>query len=118
MDKRLCKIRDVARVIVEVEQELQAKFGVNLNEAMLLCSLREQDKLSSGEISQLLALKPSNTSKVISSAENKGFVKRSSGKEDKRQMYFSLTQKGMEKIESIHDSSISIPNIIIEERVC
>lgn len=117
MDKKICKIRDVARVIGEFEQELQAEFGINLNEAMLLCSLKEKDNFSSGEISQLLALKTSNTSKVISSVENKGLVKRSSGKEDKRQMYFSLTQKGKEKLKSIYNSSISIPNIVIE-RTC
>lgn len=117
MDKKLCKIRDVARFIAEFEQELQAEFGINLNEAMLLCSLKEQESLSSGEISQLLALKASNTSKVIGSAEDKGFIKRSNGKEDKRQMYFSLTRKGIEKIKSIYDSSISIPNIVLEERV-
>lgn len=117
MDKKLCKIRDVARVIAEFEQELQAEFGINLNEAMLLCSLKEQDNLSSGEISQLLTLKASNTSKVIGSVENKGFIERSSGKEDKRQMYFSLTQRGLDKIKSIYDSSISIPNIIVEEHV-
>lgn len=117
MDKTLCKIRDVVRVIIDFEQELQAEFELNLNEAMLLCSLKNQDNLSSGEISQLLALKTSNTSKVIGSVEDKGFVKRTSGKEDKRQMYFSLTQKGMEKIKSIYNSSISIPNIVIE-RTC
>ncbi len=115
MDKKLCKIRDVARAIAEFEQELQAELGINLNEAMLLCSLKEQDNLSSGEISQLLALKASNTSKVIGSVEDKGFVKRSSGKEDKRQMYFSLTRKGMDKIDSIYNSPISKPNIVMGE---
>ncbi len=115
MDSILCKIRDIVRCIEEFEQKLQAECNVNLKEAMLLCSLKEQDKLSSGEISRMLSLKASNASKVIGLAEDKGFIERSNGKKDKRQMYFSLTPKGMEKIESIYDSPMLYFGSKIEE---
>lgn len=113
MDKELCRIRDVARAVAHFEQNLQTEFGLNLNEAMLLCSLFEQEIRSSGEIGQLLGLTSSNASKVICSVEKKGFIKRSYGRNDKRQMYFSLTTKGSEKIEQLRSSDIFIPDVEI-----
>jgi len=113
MDKELCKIRDVSRAIAHFEQGLQADFGLNLNEAMLLCSLSEQDKYSSGEISQLLGLTSSNTSKVICSVEDKGLIKRIGGRDDRRQMYFFLTKEGHKKLETLRCSDIAMPKVEI-----
>jgi DNA-binding MarR family transcriptional regulator len=61
---------------------------------MVLCSLTKKEKLSSGEIGESLGITSSNASKVIASAEKKGLIKRFLCKEDKRQMLFSITEKG------------------------
>lgn len=102
----LCKIRDIYRSIIEFEQLFQKEYGVCLNEGMLLCSLSKSDQLSSGEIAELLGLTTSNASKVIKSVENKSFIERILGKEDKRQMYFTLTDKGKECLQSLDCSRI------------
>ena len=90
----LCKIRDLYRAIAEFETRFEKVHHLCLNEGMLLCCLSKKKRLSSGEIAGLLGLTNSNTSKVIRSVEDKGYVERNLGDSDKRQMYFSLTAEG------------------------
>ena len=66
--EKLCKIRDVQRSIIAFEQRFVKRHGICLNEGMLLCSLHQSERLSSGELGELLGLTPSNTSKVIMSS--------------------------------------------------
>lgn len=96
----LCKVRDIYRLIRGYEEYFQQNYDLCLNEGMLLCSLKS-NKLSSTELAEALGLTTSNTSKIIRSVENKKFVKRMLGKEDKRQMYFVLTKEGEEKLNCI-----------------
>lgn len=110
--QKLCKIRDVYRAISEFEIDFQKKFGLCLNEGMLLCSLNE-NKYSSSQIAEILGLTNSNASKVIKSVENKELIKRILGKEDKRQMYFVITPTGKQKLESIKCEDFSIPELLM-----
>lgn len=109
--KTLCQIRDIYRAIAEFEIDFQHNFDMCLNEGMLLCSLNI-NKYSSSEIAEVLGLSNSNTSKVIKSVEKKGLVKRMVGKDDKRQMYFVLTDTGRKKLEAIKCGEFAIPEIL------
>ena len=108
----LCKIRDIYRTIVEYETRFEKVHNLCLNEGMLLCSLSKNEKLTSGEIAKLLGLTNSNTSKVIRSVENKKLVKRAIGKNDKRQIYFSLTKEGINKLNDISSTKVEIPDYL------
>lgn len=108
----LCRIRDIYRSINDFEEEFYNKYGVKLNEGMLLCSLFKQGKCSSGQIAELLGLTSSNSSKVITSAEKKGLIERIVGKEDKRQMFFQLTDEGRTCIDKIHDQADEVTALI------
>lgn len=66
-----CKIRDFYRAITDFETRFEKRYGLCLNEGMLLCCLRQEPRLSSGDIAKLLGLTHSNTSKVIRSVEKK-----------------------------------------------
>lgn len=110
----LCHIRDIYRAIIEYESRFEKAHDLCLNEGMLLCSLNKEGELSSGRIAELLGLTLSNTSKVIRSVEQKGLIKRVIGKADKRQMYFRLTSKGKEKLESISSEVVEIPEQLQE----
>ena len=70
----LCRIREVSRAIAEFEQCFEREYRLSMNEGVLLCCLARHGELSSGEIAEMLRLTCSNTSKVIRSAEGKGFV--------------------------------------------
>lgn len=105
----LCQIRDIYRSIADFETDFHQAYDMSLNEGMLLCSLNE-NKFSSNEIAELLGLSNSNASKVIRSVENKMLIQRIVGKEDKRQMYFKLTEGGRKKLESIKCAEFQIPD--------
>ncbi len=109
---KLCKIRDIQRAVIKVEADFENLYGISLNEGMVLCSLSEGRPLSSGELCESLGISPSNTSKVIASVEKKGLVRRSLGRNDKRQMYFALTASGAALIDSVEYDKLDIPEII------
>lgn len=110
--EKLCKIRDIQRSVVAFESQFEKRYGICLNEGMALCSLHKADKLSSGEIGELLGLSSSNTSKVIISIEKKGLIKRVMGEKDKRQMYFLLTDSGRELLSSIKCDEVEITPLL------
>jgi len=115
MDKQIiCRVRDINRAIADLERQFSQRFDVNINEAMLLCTLKEKGELSSGAIAEALGLSASNASKVIASSEKKNLISRNLCKEDKRQMFFSLTPIGKEKIETMRNEQIDLPDILKE----
>ena len=115
MDKQIiCRLRDINRAIAELERQFSQRFDLNINEAMLLCTLKEKGELSSGAVAEALGLTASNASKVIASTEKKKLVSRNLCEEDKRQMFFSLTPIGKEKIETMRNEQIDIPEILLK----
>ncbi len=110
-EKTLCRIRDIYRSIASFELNFEQKYDICLNEGMLLCSLKG-NKYSSSELAEVLGLSNSNTSKVIKSVEQKGFVKRNIGKDDKRQMYFTLTDSGKSILDNIKCEEEDIPELL------
>lgn len=112
--EKLCKIRDLYLQIADFELEFQKKFGLSLNEGMALCSLKEDEKLSSGRLSELLRLSASNTSKILKSLENKNLIIRELGKSDKRSIFFSLTNEGKKILQEIQCTPLEIPKNLEE----
>lgn len=102
--KKLCAIRDICRALGVFESDFLKEHDISLNEGMILCSLKES-RLSSGEIAKQINLTCSNTSKLIRTIEERGYIERVLGEEDRRQMYFSLTSSGLAKVKKIEDDS-------------
>ena len=110
----LCKLRDIYRAIASFEVQFEEKYHLSLNEGMLLCSLSKRGSLQAGEISDLLGITHSNASKLIRSVEDKELIERVLGKIDKRQMHFSLSEKGMEVLANIKCCEMELPAILQE----
>ncbi|MDR2120978.1 MAG: MarR family transcriptional regulator [Tannerella sp.] len=108
----LCRIRDIYRAIVEFENTFQRRYGLGLNEGMLLCTLSKADACTSGEIASVMGLTCSNTSKVIASAEKKELIERTLGNCDKRQMYFKLTDRGRAQLAAIRECEPELPELL------
>ena len=108
----LCKIRDIYRAIAEFEVQFTQMYDLSLNEGMLLCALLNTPKLTSSEIAEALGLSASNTSKVIRSVEGKKLITRLIGKEDKRQMRFSLTTEGKNRISDIKNATFELSGLL------
>ena len=102
MDK-LCKIRDLQRAVHQFESAFEKRYGICLSKTGRLCP---------GELGELLGLTPSNTSKVLRSVEQKGLVTRELCNEDRRQMYYSLTQQGRELLASVSCREVETPEIL------
>lgn len=107
----MCVIRDLQRNIAAYETRMVEKYGLCLNEGMLLCTLSNAKRpLSSGEIAEMLGLTTSNASKVIASVERKGLIERSLGNADKRHMYFKLTGAGHGKLRAVTYGTVDLPD--------
>lgn len=105
----ICKIRDIYKAIGEFEEDFIKRFDLSLNEGMLLCYLQEKGELTSTTLAKELQLTCSNTSKLIKSVEEKEYIERKLGTQDKREMYFSLTSKGDNILNHIKTSNIDLP---------
>ena len=99
----ICAIKDIYKILYQFEKNFSEVHAITINEAMLLCCLKDNEAKSAGMISRV--------SKVITSVENKGFIRRNINKEDKRQMFFSLTPKGKEKIQQMMQAELNMDSL-------
>lgn len=107
----ICMMRDLFRALSELETQLVEQYGVSLNEAMALCCIGG-DTLTASVISEHTGLSASHTSKVIRSVEEKELISRSLGDKDKRQMHFTLTEKGLSCLKRLKEEGIEIPAML------
>ncbi|MFA5713021.1 MAG: winged helix DNA-binding protein [Bacteroidales bacterium] len=105
MKGKICLLRDICNSIGRFETLFLNEHSITLNEGMVLCSLKEGSR-SSGEIAKEINLACSNTSKLIRTIEEKGLIERGVGVEDRRQMYFSLSESGKSKLKEIEGSKL------------
>ena len=99
-------------LILNFEQYFEQHYDLNLNEAMLLCTLSARSSQTAGEVAEALGLTNSNASKVIASAEALKLIKRQMCKDDKRRMRFSLTALGEERLARLQADDIEVPEIL------
>lgn len=100
----LYRIRDIRSSLQLLERDFERGHGVSFNEAMILCGLRRNERMSSGGIGELIGQTRSNASKIIASVERKGLVERAIGDDDKRRMYFVLTARGRKLIDAVGEA--------------
>lgn len=106
--KKLCFAKEVFRAVYEFENKLKKKYDISLNEALSLCALNN-GKMKAGKLAEEVGLSVSRMSRILKSMEKKGYVSRHVGDEDCRTMFFLLTKKGNDKLDSIDDSSLDLP---------
>lgn len=107
----ICAIKDIYKILYQFEKNFSEVHAITINEAMLLCCLKDNEAKSAGMICDYIGLSNSRVSKVITSVENKGFIRRNINKEDKRQMFFSLTPKGKEKIQQMMQAELNMDSL-------
>lgn len=102
-------MRDLLKSLSELEERLESTYGVNLNEAMVLCSVGA-DTVTAGNIITCTGMTSSHASKTIRSVEDKGLLVRKLGEQDKRQMYFTLTRKGKACLGQMKENGVEVPD--------
>ena len=109
----ICKMRDIYKALSIFETAFEEVYGISLNEAMVLCALREAGKeITSTAIAERTEMAPSHTSKVIRAVEYKGLIRRALGEVDKRQMYFSLTEAVKKRLNELDLDKVEIPEML------
>ena len=107
----ICVMRELMMALSDFENKLIDIHGVSLNEAMVLCSVGNEC-ITASVIAERTGLRPSHASKVIGALEERGYLIRELGKQDKRQMYLSLTNEGKERLCQIKIHQFDIPPLL------
>ena len=106
------------------ETELQSKTidliwnGMTINEAMILCCLKDGEAKTAGALSEFVGLSNSRISKVINAVEGKQLIRRLINPNDKRQMLFSLTPEGRACIATMQGKDLGFDNFFTNLRKC
>lgn len=114
----ICALKDIYKALYQFEKEFSETHNITINEAMLLCCLKDNDCKTAGTICEYIGLSNSRVSKVITAVENKGFISRNISPEDKRQMLFNLTPEGKEKVQQMQRSELNIGSLYKTLEVC
>ena len=108
----ICQIKDVYKALYTFEKEFSEGFGMTINEAMLLCCMKDGKERPANEIAEFIGLSNSRVSKIITSVEEKGWIVRAMGAEDKRKMIFSLTKAGKMVVKKMKDNQIPLNGVL------
>lgn len=114
----ICIIKDIYKTLYQFEKAFADVHEITINEAMLLCCLKDGEEKSAGSISEFIGLSNSRVSKVITAVENKGFIRRHINKQDKRQMFFSLTPNGKEKVRQMMNAELRFDGLFGKLQAC
>ncbi len=114
----ICAIKDIYKTLYQFEKAFAEVHDITINEAMLLCCLKDGETKSAGMISEYIGLSNSRVSKVITAVENKGYIRRNINKNDKRQMFFSLTPNGKEKIRQMMNAELRFDGLFGKLKAC
>ena len=102
----ICVIKDIYKTLYQFEKAFSEVHEITINEAMLLCCLKDNEAKSAGTICDYIGLSNSRVSKVITSVENK------------RQMFFSLTPKGKEKVQQMMNAELRFDGLFGKLQQC
>lgn len=107
----ICKLKDIYKTLYHFEKEFAENNGITINEGMLLCCLKDNKHKSANELCEFVGLSNSRVSRIINTVEEKGYIIREMGMTDKRQMIFSLTQSGKQKIKEMQAKEMDLSGL-------
>lgn len=99
-------------MLYQFEKEFLETNKISINDAMILCCLKNGGEKSAGEVCDFVGLSNSRVSKVLCEVEDMGYIARRLGSTDRRQMFFSLTESGLNKVLEMKNMSLSISDLI------
>ncbi len=106
-------MRDLYKALGSFEAAFEATYGLSLNESMILCALREFGKPTTPtDLSKRVEIRTSHLSKLLRSLEDKKLISRSLGNEDRRQMYFALTDAGVHRLGQLDMEKVEVPELL------
>lgn len=104
----ICAMRELFVGLNAVETQLEDKAGIDLQQALVLCCISGQ-KIASTEIARALNMRTPMVSKNLAILEQQALVVRHIGVEDKRRMFFTLSDKGEQTMAILRNLQLAIP---------
>lgn len=114
----ICTIKDIYKTLYQFEKAFAECNGMTINEAMILCCLKDGEAKTAGALSEFVGLSNSRISKVINTVEGKQLICRLINPNDKRQMLFSLTPEGRACIATMQGKDLGFDNFFTNLRKC
>ena len=102
----ICRIKEMYKALYLFEKEFTKEHEMTINEAVLLCCMKDNRPHSANEIAEFIGLSSPRVSKIITSAEHRGWIVREMGAQDRRKMIFTLSDKGKEAMKKITEKKI------------
>lgn len=110
----ICRIKEIYKALYQFEKAFAERHGITINEAMLLCCLKQGGARTAGDLCEFVGLSNPRVSKVIAAVESKGYIQRGIGSHDRRQMLFSLTDLGAAKIRRMQQSAMGFDELFAQ----
>lgn len=110
----ICKLKEIYKVLYTFEKGFAENNGITINEAMVLCCMKDGEPKAASQLCEFVGLSNSRVSRVINTMESKGFISREMGLKDKRQMIFTLTNLGLEKIKDMQSQNTAFSSLEAE----
>lgn len=110
----ICRIKEVYKTLHQFENTFAERHGITINEAMLLCCLKNGEVKTAGELCEYIGLSGPRVSKIITTVENKGYIRRGISSHDRRQMLFSLTEEGVAKIRQMQTAPVRLEELFAQ----
>jgi DNA-binding MarR family transcriptional regulator len=92
-------LRRIFKAIQQYSEAVLKEFGVTGPQLWALRTIYDEGRLSMGELSQRMYLHMSTVSGVVDRLEEKGYVERTRGDEDRRVVKISLTKAGKKLVQ-------------------
>jgi len=111
----ICKLKEIYKALYLFEKEFAEKNGITINEGMVLCCLKDGKPKAANDLCDFIGLSNSRVSRVINTIESKGYIIRQMGTNDKRQMIFTLSDMGKEKVQEMLKQGMDMS--LLKERI-
>lgn len=109
-DRLLRSVQRLSSVLSRLERQTAARQGVSVSQMRVLVCLGQEEAASGMSLSDLAddqGLALSTMTRNISLLEQKGWVRREPGREDRRIVTVSLTESGRVLAASLRENSVS-----------
>ena len=111
--KTICAMRDVFRAMTNFESAFEKVYRISLNEAMILCSLKcSTERMTATNLAKQTDFEPVAYIKNAPDTGGKELIIRTLGNEDRRQMYFHLSQAGKQRVNELELDKVEIPELL------
>lgn len=115
LENQLCfRLYTASRLITQAYHPYLSELGLTYPQYLVMMVLWEKDRMPVNDIAKKLYLETNTVTPLLKRMESEGFIQRTRGSEDARQVIISLTEKG----KNIEEKASCIPHKIGSAIAC